>query len=263
MENARLLSTTSAQPSDAAVMSYLEDLHHRIEEISTGTAWKIIRNYPTDFGWESGDEYVHIDCDVDAKALNSGRYNISIVYENHDDDANNISLEIPSYPIPLPYTNDDGLREWAGNLAKNIRIVMDAYGRIPVKFDEFSVEKSAYDAAMAIAFDINERTKKANPEYFSRYPEWKIKFPLPWNDGEISNCGYSIPFSQIYPETVNLSVIKSGSSHMPSLTVSPFEIERSGKVCEDPLTRLTVVRALEQITDFFRPKDVAKNKSSD
>ena len=180
MENARLLSTTSAQPSDAAVMSYLEDLHHRIEEISTGTAWKIIRNYPTDFGWESGDEYVHIDCDVDAKALNSGRYNISIVYENHDDDANNISLEIPSYPIPLPYTNDDGLREWAGNLAKNIRIVMDAYGRIPVKFDEFSVEKSAYDAAMAIAFDINERTKKANPEYFSRYPEWKIKFPLPW-----------------------------------------------------------------------------------
>ena len=259
MVNTRLLSTTSAQDGHAFLMDALEDLHHRLGEISAGRFGKPDRPHEYHYEWAKANHGILTISPEDPDDFRIFNRTILIEWDNASgDNTDNVTVVLPDHPIPLFHASDKDIHAWICEVAKNLRLVIDAFGRRPVILNDASVEKCAYDAALAIASDIHERISPIRPSYAKRNPTWTVEFPLPWAEGSIQNHRAEIPFAEIFSDPIALAVISTSSSASRVLQVSRFALKRDGSELTDPLDRLAAHGGLGALSAFCSAKGVAR-----
>ena len=264
MDSIRLLSTTSAQDRDSITMAALEDLHHRLLAISTKRIGTLTRHGPCNYEWLiSGSGVLRIE-PHDPDDFGTSVRSIMVEWEGTvGDSTDDVAAVLPDYPIPTPYTDDDALRTWVGGIAANLRLALDAYGRPPVILDGSSVEKCAYDAALAIATMLHDKVSQIHPHYATRNPVWQIDFPLPWASGRIRNESVEIAFEDEIDLPIHLAKANVFGSAPPVFGVERFSLKRDGRETPDVLDRLALHADLGILSAFCCAKVVASGKSSD
>lgn len=242
----------------------MEDLHDILEELALGKKATLIRPDALKQRWEvSGYGIIYIEPN-DGEDDHAQRRDISIEWECSDlSPGSDACINLPDYPMPPVYFTEDQMRAWLGTLAKHIRLSLNAYGRKPVIFDEASVERTAYDAALAAASALSAKVATGNPEYAAQNTEWRITFPTPWADGKIYNNQVELSFENEFSEKPLLCRASVVMANPPIFEVSRFTLHRNSSEAEDPIARLAAHNGLASLSVFCHGKDVASGKSSD
>lgn len=258
MEKIRLLSTTSAHDRDADIMARMEDLHGILEEIALEKKGSLVRDGAHHHRWDMvGAGVLYIEPNDGEDHLTQNR-DISIEWEaEYSSEATSACINIANYPMPAIYSTNDQLREWIGTLAGYIRLALNAYGRKPVLLGQDSVEKSAYDAALAVSSLMNDKVAAAYPAYSQKNPEWRIVFPTPWADGKIQNEQVELSFEQEIPAQIYLCQVTVRDANPPIFDITNFVLSRNSEDIGDPINRLAAHKSLGSLSAYCCGKDVA------
>ena len=258
MEKIRLLSTTSAHDRDADIMARMENLHGILEEIALEKKGSLVRDGALHQRWDiigAGILYIEPNDDEDHIAQ---RRDISVEWEaEYSNQETSACINITNYPMPAVYFTTDQMREWIGTLAGHIRLALNAYGRKPVLLGDDSVEKSAYDAALAVSSLMNDKVAAANPGYAQKNPKWRIVFPTPWADGKIQNEQVDLSFEEEVSTKVYLCHATARDANPPIFEISNFVLRRSSEDIGDPINRLAAHKGLGCLSAYCCGKDIA------